>query len=976
MGMSDSGGDIAGDFLAAMRSAGVDMDTASNKGGHPIADGKLHRATALNKRSKRNLHVWYVLYPDAPASGAFGDYQLGISDTWTAKKPDTMSDEERRALKKRMEQARREREEDQKRIHAEAATAAEKILASTTKAKPDHPYLANKNLPPFPGLRQLSGDVTYKVDGETKKAFSGNLVVPMVTPEGKIASAQMIAASGRKLFVKGGAKKGNYTSVGKPGDRIVIAEGYATAARIHQATGLCVIVAFDSGNLPDVSRNIRRKYPDADIVIAADNDRFTKKPDGTLTNPGVEKARESAVEIKALVAVPLFDDSALTPEEIEEGKFPTDFDDVFRLEGLHAIKSAIDAPYRPGQIVTSPPEREETPPPSDEPPGDWVPDGPEYNVPEGDPGPDGFAGPGPDYGDPDDIIDDLEVGDGYFRCIGIDDQTLYFLPYKVCQIQQISLSQLTETTMIRLANLNYWETEFGNGKGKVDWTAAKNALIQGCLKKHLFVEHERIRGRGAWFEGDRAVYHAGDHLVVDGKAVDIPKHHSRYVYSERSGIPVALGNPSSNAETRDFLRVCKSLRWSSGLSGYMLAGFCVLGPVCGFLDWRPHIWVNGPAGAGKSTVIRDIVRQVMGKSAISVVGSTTEAGIRNTLGMDALPIVFDEAEPKDMHNQARIRSILDLARVASSESDGLIVKGTSNQSTKAFRARFMAIFASINAQIEGYADETRFTQLNLNAPDKGTPEKEEAEKARYAKLKADIHNIVTPEFSRRLLARTIHNLPRLKEYVEVFIEAATEHLGTRRLGDQVGPLLAGAYLLHTTSPLTKEAAMEWIRKNDFTAHSAAEAQSDQERLLSVITSHMVRHNTPEHGQWERPVGELIEMAAESDKVKEYDSHFGGYTEVENKKKAGAVFALARLGIRVKDDGLQKFVHIATGSNGCKGKVLAKTEWAGANFSQLLKSIEGATTGGNDTYFAPSVKSRYVSIPMNSILGWREPGEEG
>ncbi|TIN04626.1 MAG: hypothetical protein E5Y59_19285, partial [Mesorhizobium sp.] len=185
---------------------------------------------------------------------------------------------------------------------------------------------------------------------------------------------------------------------------------------------------------------------------------------------------------------------------------------------------------------------------------------------------------------------------------------------------------------------------------------------------------------------------------------------------------VEMDSPVSTAEARKFLALSKSLRWVSPLSGYLLAGWCVVAPVCGFLKWRPHVWVNGPSGSGKSTVMDQIVKRCLAATALSVVGNTTEAGVRGALGMDALPIIFDEVEPKDQNNQNRIRAIMDLARVAASEGDGLILKGTANQKTKGFRARSMFVFASIVTQIEGYADESRITQLTLADPAQDTDE--------------------------------------------------------------------------------------------------------------------------------------------------------------------------------------------------------------------------------------------------------------
>ena len=54
-----------------------------------------------------------------------------------------------------------------------------------------------------------------------------------------------------------GQRKGAFL-IGNP-DRVLLAEGYATAASLHEATGLPVAVAFDAGNLMPVAQTAKYK---------------------------------------------------------------------------------------------------------------------------------------------------------------------------------------------------------------------------------------------------------------------------------------------------------------------------------------------------------------------------------------------------------------------------------------------------------------------------------------------------------------------------------------------------------------------------------------------------------------------------------------------------------------------------------------------------------------------------------------------
>jgi len=64
--------------------------------------------------------------------------------------------------------------------------------------------------------------------------------------------APFIGASGEKRFFKGGRVAGLYFLIGIVGQVVCNAEGYATGARIHAATGYAVAVAFNAGNLGDL----------------------------------------------------------------------------------------------------------------------------------------------------------------------------------------------------------------------------------------------------------------------------------------------------------------------------------------------------------------------------------------------------------------------------------------------------------------------------------------------------------------------------------------------------------------------------------------------------------------------------------------------------------------------------------------------------------------------------------------------------
>jgi hypothetical protein len=103
----------------------------------------------------------------------------------------------------------------------------------------------------------------------------GRLVVPLYDSDGHLSSLQYIDHDGAKLYHPGGKTGGNFWMVGtmdEPGT-LYVAEGFATAATIHETTNRPVAVAYSASNLVPVTGTLREMYgATQDIVIVADHD--------------------------------------------------------------------------------------------------------------------------------------------------------------------------------------------------------------------------------------------------------------------------------------------------------------------------------------------------------------------------------------------------------------------------------------------------------------------------------------------------------------------------------------------------------------------------------------------------------------------------------------------------------------------------------------------------------------------------------
>jgi putative DNA primase/helicase len=229
-------------------------------------------------------------------------------------------------------------------------------------ASGNHAYLAKKGIEPG-GFRQMNHDFMVPRSDPALPAFNikGFLLVPRYDADDRLRAFQFISPKGQKYFQANAQKSATFAIFGNPdiSKLLVLCEGAATGKSIHTATGHAVYAALDSGNLLSTAKAMRSKYPDKDIVVAADQDHwhfssdgFIKagRPDrsetrgddphwqewrdlGYLDNPGVEKAQEAAAAINATCAFPGF--SPDDPDKL------TDFNDLHKYHGIHAVKSAF-----------------------------------------------------------------------------------------------------------------------------------------------------------------------------------------------------------------------------------------------------------------------------------------------------------------------------------------------------------------------------------------------------------------------------------------------------------------------------------------------------------------------------------------------------------------------------------------------------------------------------------------------------------
>lgn len=531
----------------------------------------------------------------------------------------------------------------------------------------------------------------------------------------------------------------------------------------------------------------------------------------------------------------------------------------------------------------------------------------------------------------------------FFRHLGYDKDesgkiAYYFFSFDAKTVVRLTPSSMSKSNLMMLAPVNWWESKFPGSKTSVNIDAAQQYLIGTSHNVGTFSE-KIIRGRGAWIDNKQFVIHTGDSLIIDGKSVHLKSHRSRYVYEISEPLKYGVENPLDKTESAKIISSLKWLNWERDVNAYLLAGWCVISPFGGVLPWRPHVWITGAAGTGKSWTMENVGKRLIGETGIVMQGKTTEAYIRGKLQNDALPVIFDETDVDSHNDKERVQSVLALVRSSSYGNGGVVGKGTQNGGSKEYNIRSCFLFGSISVQLNQQSDRTRFSILTLNSFEGKRTEDD------FIRFQQTWNDLVDDDFVKRLQARTLKMLPVILKNSKTFSDAVSSTIGMKRIGDQVGVLLAAAYSLTSDSEITLQKAVEFVKERDWNEEKTLEQTKDESMLFGKIMSHIVMIDTI-YGHKERAVGELLSIA---------------HTDSDDPlvTKEAAEVRLRRMGVILKSD-----CFIISNTSPEIQKIVRETAWS-KNHNKILERIPGAERVEPRVFF-PGHSSRGVSLPISLI----------
>lgn len=548
------------------------------------------------------------------------------------------------------------------------------------------------------------------------------------------------------------------------------------------------------------------------------------------------------------------------------------------------------------------------------------------------------------------------------KALGVNGATSYFLDVlgqlrAVGKLERMTIMHLFGHHQAKLCNAFPQITKGGKRDFKnFDGTAAASAMTEACAEQGLFDPEGAVRGVGAWADDDGGlIYHLGKSLIIAGVEVEPTTHQGR-IYPSYPPIPAPMDPMKVADPAPAILEALSTWQWDRpDIDPVVMLGTIGIQMIGGALDWRPASWLTGAPGSGKSALQKLILHLHGGEKGLLQSADATARGIAALLGSSTtLPVAMDEIEPDD-HDSQKAKSIVELARIAS--SGGTWVRGSSDQKGSTGQLRSVFMFSSVLIPgILRSQDRQRLIILNLNPFPEG---------AKAPDMRAETWRKRGASLKRNIIDRWPGWADRLERWREAF---AIEGVSGRH-ADNWATTLAMADMMQHEACAEPDAMKGWCAK--VAAHIRSllgEAGTDADEVLTHLLSmpYML-----EGGREQYTIAQWIMVAASRPGAP--DGLLSGYHDDDMGRDTRAKTAngkMAKLGLKVvTETGREPFLFVGnTPVQGLK-QLFQGTQWAGGAWSQSLQRVKGARYGkAITTRTLAGISHRGVEIPLASIPG--------
>lgn len=311
-------------------------------------------------------------------------------------------------------------------------------------------------------------------------------------------------------------------------------------------------------------------------------------------------------------------------------------------------------------------------------------------------------------------------------------------------VQDLSeASLLRSTTILSACGANYAMTRWPNAifhkdsqTGEVTKEVvgikafpAQVEIINSCTAAGVWSPEGHTRGSGVWYSSDgELIINSKDGVYkVSENGTEIVE---RCIVGQKFIYPAAKRGVFSDkiAAVDDVRRMINTLesgwQWRRDSDGFLAAGWVLMQAYVAALDARPHLYLTGESGSGKS-FFQEWINSFLGTWAIRVENGkeSSLAGLRQAVKNDAVTLLVDELEPKagatpeDTYRlNALIRGVLQMLRSAYSQSrtdSYSVVKGTAHGEVARHDVRVSAMINGIAESELEQADRNRMIRVEM-----------------------------------------------------------------------------------------------------------------------------------------------------------------------------------------------------------------------------------------------------------------------
>jgi putative DNA primase/helicase len=528
-----------------------------------------------------------------------------------------------------------------------------------------------------------------------------------------------------------------------------------------------------------------------------------------------------------------------------------------------------------------------------------------------------------------------------FKILGPGSNYYFFLHGENGMIFKVKQGSLSNSHLQHLAPLDFWRDYFGYETKRgvsIAWQNAQDILIRECNMKNPF-DHNKVRGRGIWQSGKKLVIHTGKKLITYDKEIDIRDYSPNgHIYEKTIELKLNIQNLKINEFEISNIKSCiEKLSITNEIEKLYLIGWCVLAPFGGALNWRPHIWLTGPAGSGKTAIIQMIILKILGDFCLYAEGEgTTGAGIVQNLKNDSFAILHDEVD-KSQKTKEELRFELGIAR-SSSSSQGKMMKGTADQTGKRYTFHSMFCFSSINHLLEKKSDRSRFSLISLMRN----------EKIDWKNYRKEIQETFNDRNCEKIRSRVFFNWEYFKKNITKFSDICGVYCGDQRLGDQIGTLLAGALTFYELKIFTENEINKICDKYIQEIENDNDLTDELELLLKIFTT-KIKYLGYNEKYEDTTLLNLLQRAAGKN--------------IDNTPDKKAILELMKYGI--KYDFMKNKVYIAYNYEWLKN-ILMNTMWHN-NYGAILKRLSFAGKRTEVVHFSTYYHGRAVVLKADNVL---------